>query len=124
MTFTRDKIRKINEEMQEAMKDVAERHSININQSGNISFTENNFKVKFEVIANGGKDKMAEDYEKAEKIYDLPPLNSVITVHGDSFETVGFKPKAKKFPIIVKSRDNEKLYKMSINVVTNARKGV
>ncbi len=82
---------------------------------GNGSYTDNNitFKVSLSVISKDGNAKTREwtDYERFSVGFDLPDvLGKVIVVQARSMKVMGFRSKAKRYPILLKNVSTGKLY--------------
>jgi len=119
MSFSKDEVKEIYEDMKKAMEQVEEKHGVNISPKGNVSYTENNFQMKFQVTANDGYSREEESYNKVAGAMGLPPLYSKIQFEKDTFITIGLNPRAKKYPVIVKCTKTGNKYKMSEKLVQN-----
>lgn len=79
---------------------------------GNMRYSEKNVRMQIEATISGGKTTSQSDYEKAQKLFNLQPLGSTIfsPMRGNC-KIVGYKSRARKYPIIVEANDGKR-YRM------------
>jgi len=102
MAFTKEELRNYRAEIEQALKEVAEKHNINIH-AGNISYTDNDFKLTLGVTkkeVNGLSYEQAE-FEKHCMLFGFKPedYKKTFAMNGKIFTITGFNLKAHKMPI-------------------------
>lgn len=87
--ITKELLRAMREDINAALKAVAEKHKVSI-EAGHASFTAGGtFTFKLEGLANGGKSIEAQRYESSIALLNLPPLGTDVELQGKAFVTTG-----------------------------------
>ena len=98
--------------VQEKLEEVTQEYGITF-IVGKIKYNEKSATVAVEGIVRGGKPKMATDYELQAKIRGLKPLGTEIYVPGvGKGNIIGWKRRARKYPVIVEMKDGSGRYKV------------
>lgn len=115
-------LRTAREEIQNILKDYADKHNLQISL-GSASFTSENATFKLE-LATKAKDgsvntKKAEDFKLYASMYGLSPddLDREFNWGGNVYRLIGLSPRANKFPLIVERISNGKSYKMPLESI-------
>lgn len=109
--ITRSLLRAMNDDMEQALKAVAEKHGVSI-EVGSARFTSQNatFKVQIAVIGKGGvaDTREAQDFRIFATSYGLSPddLGQIFPYGGKELTIVGLSRKSAKYPILCK-RDGQ-----------------
>lgn len=77
---------------------------------GKITFTDVDFRGSFNARLNGIKTREETLYEQNQAFLGLLPLGSKIKINGKFYIIVGYNPRARVKPIILKGDGNEKIY--------------
>lgn len=112
MEFTRTNLKEIREEIVSVLEVVAENHDINFNL-GNITFTPEKFTVKLTAISTKAADgsvltEQAQAYLDIQKFKEsigqpIKNLGDIFIFQGEEFEIIGWKSRARKYPLIGKN---------------------
>ncbi|GBG14859.1 uncharacterized protein NMK_2460 [Novimethylophilus kurashikiensis] len=105
-TITPAFLKILREEVNEALKGVAEKHGIQIS-AGHASYTETTFTLKLEGLVEGGLSREAQIYEASHGLYGLPPLNTELTLGKDVFVIKGMKARGTKCILLEKKADGK-----------------
>ena len=118
--FNRPNIKTLREEIDNALKSIAEKHGISL-MLGNVRFSDRSFTGKLEarITDTHGEPTMAVDFRTLADTYGLKPENlyRMVTIQGKTYKIVGLKPRNRKYPIIVEEITNGKRYKFSAFVI-------
>ena len=121
--FDRNQVRTVNEEIKSALEAIAAKHGISF-RMGNIRYNNSNFNAKFEmaVVGETGEaiTKEATDFNRYRALKGINAvLGDLVVMSGARYEVVGYKARSSKYPILVKSLDDGKTYKISIAHLNN-----
>lgn len=125
--FDRTNLRAINEDIQSALKSVAEKYGINFRYKGT-SFSANNatFKIEGSVISETGivETKERRDFKLFGYNYGLWPelLDSEINYAGEQYIVVGLNTRSPKFCVVGKRVSDGKTFKLTAEGVTRNQK--
>lgn len=125
MKFDRDNLKALRKDLEEALKQVAEKHNIQI-VVGNASFTSNDVNWKIQMLAkdDSGKvhDRLAEDFKFYANALGMKPedLGKEFTVGRDKYRLKGYNGKKRKFPIVAINLSNNKEYGLTLGGVKRA----
>lgn len=119
-SFNRKNIRQINNELEAALKQVAEKYGLEV-KLGNTRFTGDNFSTKVQVATVGqdgiAMSKEATDFNRYKTILGINmDLGQEFERSGKTYTIVGLKPRSKKYPILAKCSDG-KTYKLPVDLV-------
>lgn len=108
--LTKKEFAAFRQETEQALQAIAEKYNVNI-KAGNISYTNTNFNLKLEVTKKdiGGKSFEQVEFEKYCFLYGLKPedYKKQFTLDGKTFTLTGFKPRARKMPVVAISQDGK-----------------
>ena len=108
--LTKKEFAAFRQETEQALKALTEKYNVNI-KAGNISYTNTNFSLKLEVSKKdiGGKSFEQVEFEKYCVLYGFKPedYKKKFNMNGKTFTLTGFKPRAKKMPVIAISQDGK-----------------
>ena len=118
-SFDRKTVRTINAEVAEALKQIGEKHGLQIDLAGT-SFSPTNFTTKFTcaVVDRDGIAQTVEasDYRVCAKHYGITlQLGDSFTHHGHTYTIIGWNSRSKKYPVLA-TRDG-KTYKLATQFV-------
>jgi len=119
-SFNRKNIRQINNELEAALKQVAEKYGIEV-KLGNTRFTDDNFSTKVQVATIGqdgiAMSKEATDFNRHKTALGINmELGQEFQRSGKTYTIVGLKPRSKKYPILAKCSDGKR-YKLPVDLV-------
>jgi len=107
-------LKKIREEVNQALESVAEKHSIEIH-CGNCSYGNNEaiYKLKINTIDVLSGKVMTKEYEDLIWMADMKgfDINGIYNLYGKKVSLEGYKTRATKYPLIVLDLNNGKKYK-------------
>ncbi|MBC8428244.1 hypothetical protein H8D04_00030 [bacterium] len=117
----RNTVKMISNDIEKALGDVANKYNVVINR-GNASFTSDNMTLKLNVstIGNDGNvmTKEATDFNTYASMYGITKsLGDVVNYMGGEYKIVGFKPRSKKYPVIVEKLNDGGRYKFPVDIV-------
>jgi len=117
----RNTVKMISNDIEKALGDVANKYNVVINR-GNASFTSDNMTLKLNVstIGNDGNvmTKEATDFNTYASMNGVTKsLGDIITHGGHNYKLVGWKPRSKKYPVLVEKITTGKKFKFSISLV-------
>jgi hypothetical protein len=121
----RNKVRLISAEIDAALKDIANRHNIQLTTGGG-TFSSNNFTIKVNgsAISSDGSvmTKEAEDFKSHAFLFGLKAedLGKTFFQGGKMYEIVGCKPRSSKYPILAQCKNDGKTYKFTANSIKGA----
>ena len=111
--ISKEFLKEIREEVNQALESVAEKHSIEIH-CGNCSYgdSEATYKLKINVKNEDGK-VMTKEYEDLLWMADMKDfdINGIYNLYGKKVSLEGYKTRATKYPLIVLDLDNGQKYK-------------
>ncbi len=117
--LTKKEFQQFRQEADEVLSQLAEKYDINI-KAGNISYNKSSFNLKIEATKKevNGKSFEQAEFEKYCLIYDLQPedYNREFVYAGKKYNITGFKPRSRKYPVLVKC-DDGKTYKFTKEMV-------
>ena len=122
MSLTRDDIKVIRKDIEDALVSVSKKHDISFRLNG-IRFTDNSFKVGIEAVkSTTGESVLAVTFKEKCYKYGLKPehLGRVFISGDNSFKIVGLKPRNRKYPVIAEKLSNGKSFKFSAFLVKDA----
>jgi len=110
------------QEAENALQEIAKKYDVNI-KTGSIKYTSNSFNVDLQVTkkeVNGIAFEQAE-FERYCFLYGIPKnaYNKELNMNGKKYYPISFKPKASKYPVIVKCSDGNN-YKWEITTLVEA----
>ena len=112
--ITKSLLKKLREEVNQALKSVAEKHSIEI-KCGNCSYGDNEatYKLKINTIDVLSGKVMTKEYEDLLWMADMKDfdINGIYNLYGKKVSLEGYKTRATKYPLIVLDLDNGQKYK-------------
>jgi len=123
--ITKQKIRTMREDINEALKAVAEKHGCTIS-AGSASYSDSSFNLKLEVVENSTDGSVVTkamiDWNENAKFLGLDEslLGKTVMIQGKPLEIVGLKPRASKYPVLGKDARDGKTYKLPVDLVINA----
>lgn len=119
--FNKQACRELRVAMENALAEVSEKFNIDIDV-GNMRYSD--FTCKIKVTAQSRDENAVPEAEKnylqVMAQYQLPELFTVIEFGGEKYRIVGWKSRAKKYPIIGESLDNGKRYKLGLDYLKAA----
>ena len=111
--ISKEFLKEIREEVNQALESVAEKHSIEIH-CGNCSYGDNEatYKLKINVKNEDGK-VVTKEYEDLLWMADMKgfDINGIYNLYGKKVSLEGYKTRAPKYPLIVLDLSNGKKYK-------------
>jgi hypothetical protein len=109
MDMDKVKAKALHTELDEAVRAVAAKHGMDITKSRG-AFSDGLFRLNVE-IAEDGKSSEASAFTQLAHVYGLRAnmLNSLVTLHGQTYRIVGLLPRSTKFPVVVENADGRKL---------------
>ncbi len=114
MKITRSLLKKLREEVNQALESVAEKHDIEIH-CGNCSYGDNEatYKLKINTIDVLSGKVMTKEYEDLLWMADMKDfdINGIYNLYGKKVSLEGYKTRATKYPLIVLDLDNGQKYK-------------
>jgi hypothetical protein len=125
--FTRQNLRAIYEDVEAALKPIAEKHGIKLERKS-CTYRPDELPVAFKFItiehdANGNTmDSRAKDFVRYASMYGLSKDDFLAEFRSGSrlFRITGFKPKARKYPVLAEDVKTGKTYKFSAEKVKMA----
>ena len=120
MEITKEMLRSLREDVNEALAPVAKKYGITLTM-GRTSYLDQSFTSKLEGQVLGGQSRAEVEYETYQSLYGLPNLNESIMIEGEEFITTGFKNRAKKNKVMVKRLRDNKGFVCSTDVVVAGR---
>jgi hypothetical protein len=116
--FNGRNVRSILDECEAALKPIAEKHGLTLDRKGR-TYRPDALPVMFQFLikqldANGNEmDSRAKDFIKYAASYGLKESDFLAEFHsnGEVFRIVGFKPKARKYPVLAEKVRDGKTYK-------------
>ena len=113
MTFTRNDVKLMRDELQKELDEFAAERGIKIT-FGNATFNDTEIHFKVDIVG-AGEDNERERWVEQSKYFGLSAddYGKEITVGGERFKVVGIKPKARKNCIIIEQISNGKRYVIS-----------
>lgn len=124
--MNRAKVKALHEAVSEACKQIASEYGLSYVE-GRGSYTNANvtFKVGFAEVGEDGtaRTREAEDYERVQEMYKLPPLGSTFRHVGEEYRIVGWKARSTKYPILAERVRDGQQYKFAKVTVTLAATG-
>lgn len=130
-SFDKAAVQKLRKEINKALEPLAKAHNLSI-AATNATFTANDINFKLQVLTTerDGKprDMDAEAFlDNAERIgLKKEHLNAPITLRGVEFTVVGYRPKARKNPIVIRDASGKQfvtsLFEARMQLVTLAPK--
>ncbi|MBC8421942.1 MAG: hypothetical protein H8E03_00820 [Pelagibacteraceae bacterium] len=117
----RNTVKMISSDIEKALGDVATKYNVEI-KHGNASYGSENMSLKLKVstIGNDGSvmTKEATDFNTYASMYGITKsLGDVINYMGGEYKIVGFKPRSKKWPVIVEKLNHGGRYKFPVDIV-------
>ena len=107
-------LKRLREEINQALESVAEKHSIEIH-CGNCSYGDNEatYKLKINTIDVLSGKVMTKEYEDLLWMADMKgfDINGIYNLYGKKVSLEGYKTRAPKYPLIVLDLNNGKEYK-------------
>lgn len=122
MEFNRSGFELFKNDVKAALKQVAEKHGVEI-ECGNISYTDFNFTMQLKVVKNDGYvDGKRGVFEQECILFGFRPedYNREFTVNGKQFRLVGFNLKSPKNNCSIYCVDDGKTYKYNDEMVKRA----
>jgi hypothetical protein len=126
-SFNKQNLRALFAEVEKALAPLAEKHGLKLERK-HCSFRDDELPVAFKFItvkidANGNAmDTRAKDFIKYASLYGLSEKDFLaeFTSNGDRFRITGFKPKARKYPVLAENVRTGKTYKFPVERVKAA----
>jgi hypothetical protein len=121
--FTRQDVKALRIKLDTVLAEFAEKEGLGEVSAGHASFSGNNITFKLNISAKDEDGnvitKEAEDFRFCAYRYGLQPddLGKTFKRAGETYEIVGCKPRAHKYPILAKSMRNGKVYKFPADTV-------
>lgn len=115
--LTKEKVLDIQQDINCAIQEVAEKHGIQINM-GNCRYNKNNatMSLKIATVSNNGNvnTKERENFKNFAIAYGLCPdfLDHEFDHNGNQYKIIGLNTRAHKFPVIVREISTGKNYKI------------
>jgi hypothetical protein len=125
MKFNRDSLKVLREDLENALKQVAEKHGIQATV-GSASFTANNivWKIELAVKDESGNaiDRHAEAFKVLATSYGLKPedLGREFVVSGVKYQLKGINTRSRKFPVVADCITDGKSYAFPVVAVKSA----
>ena len=121
--FTKDNLRQMNAEIEQAIKDVTKKYGVEV-KLGNTRFSGSNASTKFELmtISDSGDvmTKEATDFNRYKNYKGIRAnLGDSFQYGGKTYTIVGYKPRSHKYPILAKCSNDGKTYKLPIHLVNS-----
>lgn len=117
--FNKQEFKNFRNDVEVALREVAEKYNVDI-RAGKINYTEIDFNMKLEVKArevNGVSYEQAEFNEYCVMFgFKESDYNKEFTYGNKKYNLIGFKPRSRKYPVLVKKEDG-KTYKMTTEIV-------
>lgn len=125
--FDRPTIRKILEECGEALEAVAEKHGLKLERK-HCTYSSEELPVAFKFITvqldtNGNAmDSRAKDFIRYASLYGLSESDFLaeFSRRGKTYRICGFKPRARKYPVLAECVQDGKTYKFPVDTVKAA----
>ena len=117
---SKDLLRALRIDIENALLDVAKRHGLKSLKPGNCTYTSGTFTMKLEGVVEGGMDKAASAYE-SQRMWDktLPPLGAAFEYGDRTYKVAG----ANKGNRLFCDRDDGKRFVFPRDVVTRLTGG-
>lgn len=125
MSFDRDLARAISRDIENALRDVAEKHGVTIKAGGG-RFTAETFDLKLNIVAKATdgsvqtKEALAWNKLAAAYGFKAEDLGRKFYTNGETYVVTGLKPNAKKFPVLARKQSNGVMYKFAAHSVKAA----
>lgn len=110
-TITRELLRALRDDIDEALKAVAVKHGIELD-TGNATFSDTTFTMKLAGKIQGALSQEAELYEINRPLFKLPPLNTVVTMKGTDYAVVGMTSRGRK--VLLERKNDGKGFTTSV----------
>lgn len=125
--FDRPTIRKVLEECGEALQAVAEKHGLKLERK-HCTYSQDELPVAFKLITvqldpNGNAmDSRAKDFIRYADLYGLSESDFLAEFRrgAKTYRICGFKPKARKYPVLAECVQDGKTYKFPVETVKAA----
>ena len=88
--------------IENAMLDIAQDLGMEI-KVGSIRYDADSFRCTLSARDVGALSPEQRTYDELQALMDLPPRGTRLNIDGVLFETYGFKPRAPKFPVLIKN---------------------
>lgn len=120
-SLDRAAVRRINNDIELALKAVADRYGVQI-KVGNSRFSNTNCTTKIDIstVNEGGTvmTKEATDFNRFAASFGITKkLGDTFDFRYDRYEIVGLKPRSSKYPVLAKSLSSGKTFKFPANVI-------
>jgi len=119
--FDRQSLRDVRAKMNQALA-LLEEVGVHA-EVGSMSFESDRatVKVQISVIGEGGEvvTQEAADYDRYREMYDLPMLGTEFIDGGHTYKVTGFKPRSRKYPVLV-TRADGKRFKFPVATVRHS----
>jgi hypothetical protein len=114
--ITKELIRLINHDIQEALKSVAEKHGVKISL-GSTSYSSADFTTKVKVETAQAEQVKGEESKRYASMLGLPDdiIGKTITLKGQHYEVIRLDIGKPKNPVIIKKAGSEGTYKVSVD---------
>lgn len=127
--FTNPIVRKLMDECEEALRPIAEKYGLTLDQKGR-TYRRDALPVMFQLLVTE-KDEdgnalsaMAKDFQNMAPLFGLEPddLGKEFTRAGKTFRITGLKPRSRKYPVLAENVKTGKTYKFPAETVKEALK--
>lgn len=120
-SLDRTAVRRINSDIEAALKAVADRYGVQI-KIGNSSFSNTNCTTKIDIstVNEGGTvmTKEATDFNRFASSFGITKkLGDTFDFRYDRYEITGLKPRSAKYPVLAKSLSSGKTFKFPVSVI-------
>lgn len=120
-SLDRAAVRRINNDIELALKAVADRYGVQI-KVGNSRFSDSNCTTKIDIstVNEGGTvmTKEATDFNRFASSFGITKkLGDTFDFRYDRYEITGLKPRSSKYPVLAKSLSSGKTFKFPANVI-------
>lgn len=117
--FTGTSLNLVQSSIERALKTVTEETGVAF-AVGKIKYSPSNATITIQGTVDGADTLEQQEYEINMSHLLLPPFGSVIDIRGTLYETVGYKSKNRKYPVICLNKENGKRYKFPASTISQA----
>lgn len=118
--LTKTELQQLREEIQAALSKIADAHD-GVFNVGNIKYDDNSAKIELTFLINGEDGETAEqlEFNKYARAYGFDPVDygKTLLVDGVPYQFVGFLPKARKYPCLLRNANTGKEVKATLESV-------
>jgi len=115
--FTSENLDKLRSDLSNTLKALGEEHEITF-EVEDIKYSSHNATIELKTTISGAYTQEQRDYIRYADLYNLPELDSIITIkHDERYKLVGWSLKARKYSIIAENLSDGRAYKLGRDIM-------